>query len=102
MASTKPALLREIWDCKKIEKLNDGFKCHWCNNKYKSAGANRALSHVCGKQLYGNSGIKFCSGSIPDEYKDIYMKLANRKENSRNYKKNQNNMFKENIRKKMK
>jgi len=100
LSNNKPIFLRDIWDCKKIEKLKEGFKCHWCNTTYKKAGANRAVSHVSGIKLYGSNGIKSCTGSIPDNYKEIYMKLANRKEHTRNVKKNQHHMFKENIRKK--
>jgi len=77
--------------------MNDGFKCNWCNGFFKGAGANRALAHVSGNKLFGKSGIRFCTGKIPDENKLAYNKLAKGKERHRNYKNNQNEKFNERI-----
>ena len=97
VSNVKALPLKDVWDCKNIVKMNDGFKCNWCNGFFKGAGANRALAHVSGNKLFGKSGIRFCTGKIPDENKLAYNKLAKGKERHRNYKNNQNEKFNERI-----
>jgi len=78
--------LTTIWECSKIEKSGNEWKCLWCNKTFKGVNHNRALSHVSGKRLYGATGISQCEGRIDQTFLNRYCQLADIKTEQRSKK----------------
>jgi hypothetical protein len=73
-----------------IIMVNNGkdWKCKWCETIFKSYNATRALAHLSGIRMHGNTGVSFCQGKIPIE-KEKYYKSRARYSNSTQTKKKQ-------------
>jgi hypothetical protein len=59
-----------------VISLGKDWKCKWCETVFKTYNASRALAHFACLRLHGNTGVSFCTGSIPLEKSKYYKARA--------------------------
>ena len=77
LPSSVVTALSTVWDSDKVEKLDNGWCCHHCNNSWKGINHTKALNHV----LKRGKDVKPCKAIIPDCYRQAYQTLFDYKNN---------------------
>lgn len=57
--------------------------CDYCNGEWKAIAANRLLMHVSGVRMHGQTGVRMCTGTIPEDRRKQFVELANYKQDKR-------------------
>lgn len=82
--------IKAIWDDEYIERCNvddtPGWKCLWCQDKFKGVNATKALAHVSKAKDLGQN-VRMCKSTIAENYKKRYKDMASALANKRSSKK---------------